>query len=91
VLTEGKEALRTSDLDGVPEHPLPLPEETPLPLLTATGLFLVTLFLVVQLPYWAAGFAGATVLVLAVWYWPRVPEEPAEQAEDEANREGVGA
>jgi cytochrome c oxidase subunit I+III len=90
-LTEGKEALRTSDLDGVPEHPLPLPEETPLPVLTASGLFLVTLSLVLRLPYVAAGFAVATVLVLAVWYWPRVPEEPAELAEEEAVREGVGA
>jgi cytochrome c oxidase subunit I+III len=83
-LTEGKEALRTSDLDGVPEHPLPLPEETPLPVLTAAGLFLVTLFLVIQLPYVAAGFAVLTVLVLAVWYWPRPLEEPAERAQEEA-------
>src|SRR3954469_25878682 len=90
-LTEGKEGLRTSDLDAVAEHPLPLPEETPLPVLTATGLFLTTLFLVLQLPHWAAGFAAATVLGLAVWYWPRIPGEPAEQAEDAANRAGVGA
>jgi cytochrome c oxidase subunit 1/cytochrome c oxidase subunit I+III len=83
-LTEGKEALRTSDLDGVPEHPLPLPEETPLPVLTAAGLFLVTLALVVQLPYVVAGFAVLTVLVLAVWYWPRPLEEPAQRAQEEA-------
>jgi cytochrome c oxidase subunit I+III len=83
-LTEGKEALRTSDLDGVPEHPLPLPEETPLPVLTAAGLFLVTLFLFVELPYVAAGFAVLTVLVLAVWYWPRPLDEPAERAQEEA-------
>ena len=93
-LTAGKEGLRTSDLDGIPEHPLPLPEETPLPLLTATGLFLITFFLVVQLPSVAAGCAVATLLVLAVWYWPRVPDEPAEVAEvaeEQAVREGVGA
>ena len=90
-LTEGKEGLRTSDLDGVPEHPLPLPEESALPVLTATGLFLVTLFLVVQFPYVAAGCAVATVLVMAVWYWPRIPDEPAEVAEEEAMRAGVGA
>jgi cytochrome c oxidase subunit 1/cytochrome c oxidase subunit I+III len=90
-LTEGKEGLRTSDLEGVPEHPLPLPEETPLPVLTATGLFLITLFLVVQLPYWAAGSAVATVLVLAVWYWPRRLDEPAERQQEEAMEEGVRA
>jgi cytochrome c oxidase subunit I+III len=77
-LTDGKQALRTSDLDGVPEHPLPLPEETPLPLLTATGLFLATFFLVVQLPYWAAGAAVFTLVVLARWYWPKRAPRPAE-------------
>jgi hypothetical protein len=39
----------------------------------------------------AAGCAVVTVLVLAVWYWPRIPDEPAEQAEEEAMRAGVGA
>jgi cytochrome c oxidase subunit 1/cytochrome c oxidase subunit I+III len=90
-LTEGKEALRTSDLDGVPEHPLPLPEESPLPVLTATGLLLTTVFLVVRLPYVAAACAFVTVVVLAVWYWPRPLDEPAEEQQEQALEAGVRA
>jgi cytochrome c oxidase subunit I+III len=82
-LTEGKEGLRTSDLDGVPEHPLPLPEETPLPVLTAGGLFLITLFLFLQWTIPAAVCAALTVVVLAVWYWPRPLDEPAEVEQEE--------
>jgi cytochrome c oxidase subunit I+III len=75
-LTDGKQALRTSDLDGVPEHTLPLPEESPLPVLTATGLFVITLFLVLGIPLVAVGGAVFTIVVLGVWYWPRRSETP---------------
>jgi cytochrome c oxidase subunit I+III len=75
-LTHGKQALRTSDLDGVPEHTLPLPEESPLPVLTATGLFVITLFLVLGIPLVAVGGAVFTIVVLGVWYWPRRSETP---------------
>ena len=90
-LAEGKEALRSSDLDAVPEHPLPLPEESALPVLTAAGLFSVTLCLVQGGALEAAGFAAVTAVVMAVWYWPRRLEEPAQFAEAEANEAGVGA
>jgi cytochrome c oxidase subunit I+III len=82
-LAEGKEGMRTSDLDSVPEHPLPLPEETPLPFLTGFGLLLVTVCLFIQVPLAAAGFAAVTVVVLAVWYWPRPLDEPAEKQQEE--------
>jgi cytochrome c oxidase subunit I+III len=82
-LVEGKAGMRTTDLDSVPEHPLPLPEETPLPLLTGLGLFLVTFCLFIRVPLAAAVFAGLTVIVLAVWYWPRPLDEPAEEQQEE--------
>jgi cytochrome c oxidase subunit 1/cytochrome c oxidase subunit I+III len=90
-LTDGKEAIRTTDLDGVPEHPLPLPEESSLPVLTATGLLLTTVFLVIQLPIVAGGWAGFTVIILALWFWPRPLGEPADfveaETEEAAERE----
>jgi cytochrome c oxidase subunit I+III len=90
-LTQGKEAIRTTDLDGVPEHPLPLPEESFLPVLTAFGLLMVTVFLVIQLPIVAGGWGGFTVIVLACWFWPRRLDEPAEfqeaETEEAAERE----
>jgi cytochrome c oxidase subunit 1/cytochrome c oxidase subunit I+III len=90
-LAEGKEALRTSDLDGVYEHPLPLPEESKLPVLTAAALLAVTCSLVLGQALVAAGFAGVTAVVLAVWYWPRPLDEPAEVEQAEATEAGVGA
>jgi cytochrome c oxidase subunit 1/cytochrome c oxidase subunit I+III len=90
-LTDGKEALRTSDLDGVPEHPLPLPEESALPVTLAAGLLLTTVFLVLRLPVVAGGWAGFCVLVLAVWYWPRPLDEPAEIEQEETIESGVRA
>jgi cytochrome c oxidase subunit 1/cytochrome c oxidase subunit I+III len=90
-LTDGKEALRTSDLDSVPEHPLPLPEESHLPVTIAAGLLLTTLFLVLRLPIVAGGWAGFCVLVLAVWYWPRPLDEPAEEEQAEIVESGVRA
>lgn len=90
-LAEGKEALRTSDLDGVYEHPLPLPEESKLPVLTGAGLLAITCSLVLGQALVAAGFAGVTAILLAVWYWPRPLDEPAEIEQAEANEAGVGA
>jgi cytochrome c oxidase subunit 1/cytochrome c oxidase subunit I+III len=90
-LAEGKEALRTSDLDGVYEHPLPLPEESKLPVLTAAALLAVTCSLVLGQALVAAGFAGVTAVVLAVWCWPRPLDEPAEVEQAEATEAGVGA
>ncbi len=75
-LVEGKQALRTSDLDGVPEDPVELPEETVVPFVAACGLFLATFALLVH----AEALAGAGLLVtvasLMVWFWPdRAPAE----------------
>ena len=55
--------------------------------LTATGLFGITFFLVLSLPWVAAGWAVFTVVVLGVWYWPRPTHRQEKEHEAQANRE----
>ncbi|RBY82377.1 cytochrome c oxidase subunit I [Geodermatophilus sp. TF02-6] len=81
-LTDGKQALRTSDLDGVPEHVVELPEETVVPLVTAGGLFVATLALVLGAPVVAASGGLLTVVGLVVWHWPRAARQEAQEAQE---------
>jgi cytochrome c oxidase subunit 1/cytochrome c oxidase subunit I+III len=77
-LDDGKQGLRTSDLDGEPEHALPLPEESLAPLVTALGMLVVTLGLL--LGWYVVAVLGVVVTAvgLMVWMWPeREPEEAA--------------
>jgi cytochrome c oxidase subunit 1/cytochrome c oxidase subunit I+III len=78
-LADGKLALRTSDLDGVPEHEVTLPEETLTPAVTALGLLVVTLS--VLLGFYLVAVVGALLLVagLVGWQWPAPPEERPEE------------
>jgi cytochrome c oxidase subunit 1/cytochrome c oxidase subunit I+III len=77
-LTEEKEAMRTSDLDSVPQFRLPLPEESHIPVLAALSLLLGTVLLFVQVPYAAAGFGAVAAVLFAVWLWPRPTREQEE-------------
>ncbi len=78
VLDDGKQALRTSDLDGVPEHALTLPEETVVPLVLAVGLLLVTLGLLFSIVVVTVLGVLLTVGGLASWHWPRRAPAPAD-------------
>jgi hypothetical protein len=59
--------------------------------LTAFGLLMTTVFLVIRLPIVAGGWAGFTVIILAIWYWPRPLDEPAEEEQAEVLESGVRA
>ncbi|KAB8197413.1 cytochrome c oxidase subunit I [Nonomuraea phyllanthi] len=70
VLADGHLVLRTSELDGEPEHPLEMPEHSVLPFLSAAALFLTVLSLLFGW-YVAAGvFAAATAFTVMGWLWP---------------------
>ncbi|MDP5181810.1 cytochrome c oxidase subunit I [Blastococcus sp. BMG 814] len=83
-LTDGKQALRTSDLDGVPEHPVALPEESVLPLVVALGLAAPTFALVLGAPLVAAVSALLLPAGLFVWHWPRAARQEAARSRDAA-------
>jgi cytochrome c oxidase subunit I+III len=73
----GHRTMLTSELDGDPERPVEMPEESLMPLVTALSLLIVVLGLLWSL-YWVAG-AGALLFfgTVARWHWPpaRTPEE----------------
>jgi cytochrome c oxidase subunit I+III len=76
-LMDGKQALRTSDLDGVPEHPVELPEESVVPLVVALGLFLATLGLLLGWVVVAVVGGALTLAGLVFWHWPRAARQEA--------------
>ncbi|SFE83152.1 cytochrome c oxidase subunit I [Blastococcus tunisiensis] len=83
-LTDGKQAMRTSDLDGVPEHPLDLPEESVLPVVVATGLFVLTVGALFGLAVVAWAGVAVSVAGLVVWHWPRAARQEGPRQEQQA-------
>jgi cytochrome c oxidase subunit 1/cytochrome c oxidase subunit I+III len=73
VLADGHQVLRTSELDGDLEQPIEMPSDTVVPLVTAGGMLIGVIGLLVAAYYVAA--AGALVLIagLVTWLWPRTP------------------
>jgi len=75
-LTDGKLGLRTSDLDGIAEHPLELPEETLTPFVTAAGLLAIALGFL--LGHYVIAYVGAGITVIGIWGWQWPKREPQE-------------
>jgi heme/copper-type cytochrome/quinol oxidase subunit 1 len=71
LLDEGKEAIATSALDGVPDMVLEMPKDSFAPVLLTLGL--AALFIGLLLKAWfAVGIGGAVAAVALVsWFWPR--------------------
>ncbi|GAA3777437.1 hypothetical protein GCM10022225_76630 [Plantactinospora mayteni] len=77
ILTDGRQTLFTSELDGRYERAVRMPEETLKPLVAAIGLLTVFVGLLFAW-YWVAAAGGALFAgTLAGWLWPahRTPEE----------------
>jgi cytochrome c oxidase subunit I+III len=69
VLTEGRETVRTAVMDAELEEPLPVPESSPWPLVTALALTGVTVTLLIGAPV-LTGVSSAVALVgIAGWTW----------------------
>jgi heme/copper-type cytochrome/quinol oxidase subunit 1 len=77
VIAEGKQTLMTSELDGVLERPVEMPEETLKPLLAAFGLLVAVVALLWGWLWLALIGAVLTGGTLAVWLLPpaRTPAE----------------
>jgi cytochrome c oxidase subunit 1/cytochrome c oxidase subunit I+III len=77
VLAAGHEVLQTSELDAEPERRLAMPEDTPVPLVTAMALFatFVLLLLGWYVPCVVAGAVSA--IAIAWWLWPWMPPHQA--------------
>ncbi len=70
VLTEGRQSIFTSELDGRYERPVRMPEDTFRPLVAAVGLLFVFVGLLFAW-YWVAAGGGALfAATLASWLWP---------------------
>ncbi|MEO3931062.1 cytochrome c oxidase subunit I [Micromonosporaceae bacterium B7E4] len=77
ILTDGRQTLFTSELDGRYERAVEMPEETLKPLVAAGGLLVVFVGLLFAW-YWVAAAGAALVAgTLAGWLWPprRTPDE----------------
>src|SRR5581483_9403891 len=67
----GHNTLCTSLLEAEPEVVVPMPHESPWPLLLTIALFFVFLGLVIRSPFFWGVAAGAGVISTAGWFWPR--------------------
>lgn len=64
-------ALRTSELDGRVERVMEMPEESPIPLLTALSILGFVLSMIFS-SYWMVGvFALAGTVAISWWQWHR--------------------
>jgi cytochrome c oxidase subunit I len=71
VLDHGKETLGTTMLDAVPEVILKMPDDSLMPVLLALALAVIFAALM-SFSWWLLAVAGViTLLLLAVWLWPR--------------------
>ncbi len=77
VLAAGHEVLQTSELDGRPERRLAMPEDTPVPFVTA-GALLAAVLAVLLAWYWVAAVAALACAVgIGWWLWPWQPPAKA--------------
>jgi cytochrome c oxidase subunit I+III len=77
VLSQGRQTLFTSELDGHYERAVEMPEETFRPLVAAVGLLVVFVGLLFAW-YWVAAGGGAVFAsTFAVWLWPPRPPQEA--------------
>jgi cytochrome c oxidase subunit 1/cytochrome c oxidase subunit I+III len=67
----GHNTLCTSLLEAEPEVVVPMPHESPWPLLLTIALFGIFLGLVIRSLLFATVFGFASVVSVAGWLWPR--------------------
>ncbi|GAB2934803.1 hypothetical protein GCM10027280_23340 [Micromonospora polyrhachis] len=73
-LAEGRQTIRTSELDARYEQPIEMPESSLRPLVAATGLLVVFGGLLFDWYWVAAGGGLLLALTMVGWLWP--PAEP---------------
>ncbi|HEY4010396.1 MAG TPA: cytochrome c oxidase subunit I [Acidobacteriaceae bacterium] len=77
VLDAGRLTPSTTVLDAVPIAISTIPEDSLTPLLSSLTLFGFFLFMAFQMVWAALGMIALTVLIFAVWMWPRMDKEVA--------------
>ncbi len=77
VLDAGHEVLMTSELDGEPERRLAMPEDTPVPAVTAAGLLVLFVSLLFGVFVVTAAAAVFTLGAIGYWLWPFAEPEEA--------------
>jgi cytochrome c oxidase subunit 1/cytochrome c oxidase subunit I+III len=77
VLDAGRQTPSTTALDAVPIAISTIPEDSLTPLLSSLTLFGVFAFLAVQMIWAALGMLALTIVIFAVWMWPRTEKEVA--------------
>jgi hypothetical protein len=88
VLDSGKESIATTSIDAVPDMILQMPEDSVAPAITALGItiaFVGLLLRALWLAAWGVVWGGAfiTLIGLLMWLWPRRDlreREPARQS-----------
>ena len=71
LLDEARLTLTTSWLDARPLSVATMPSETLMPLISAVTMFGIFSFLIFQMLWAALAAAVATLIIFAIWMWPK--------------------